>query len=195
MQEALTTPATRTRCARTSTGSPTFPRRKGGTGGCSWGLLVREAAKHLEYHPKVAQGVEVGDVNPAVLTAEHHAVLALCPRKGLVEVRGGDGDVVHALTLLGEEAGIDAVLVERLDKLPHHPADHGDGDAVGALDRLTVLAVVVRGTEVYPVEPPRAYPVVVFVPPYRRLQVAHDDPELHGLGEDGLWHRSPPSSR
>src|SRR5215208_781292 len=106
MQEALTTPATRTRCARTSIGSPTFPRRKGGTGGWSWDLVVREAAKHLEDHPKVAQGVEVGDVNPAVLTAEHHAVLALCPRKGLVEVRGGDGDVVRALALLGEEAGI-----------------------------------------------------------------------------------------
>jgi hypothetical protein len=72
MQEALTTPATRTRCARTSTGSPTFPRQKGGTGGCSWGLLVREAAKHLEDHPKVALGVEEGDVNPAELTAEDH---------------------------------------------------------------------------------------------------------------------------
>src|SRR5215207_910995 len=195
MQEALTTPATRTRCARTSTGSPTFPRRKGGTGGWSWGLVVRGAAKHLEDHPKVAQGVEVGDVNPAVLTSEHHAVLALCPRKGLVEVRGGDGDVVHALTLLGEEAGIDAVLVERLDKLPHHLADRGDGYAVGALDWLSVLAVVVRGTEVYPVEPPRADPVVVFVPPYRRLQIAHDDPQLHRLVEDGLSHRPPPLSR
>src|SRR3712207_8391775 len=103
MQEALTTPATRTRCARTSTGSPTFPRREGGTGGWSWGLVVREAAKHLKDHPQVAQGVEVGDVNPAVLTAEHHAVLALCSRDGLVEVRGGDGDVVHALALLRSE--------------------------------------------------------------------------------------------
>src|SRR5215211_6936614 len=56
MQAALTTPATRTRCARTSTGSPTFPRRKGGTGGWSWGLVVRGAAEaeDLEYHPKVA---------------------------------------------------------------------------------------------------------------------------------------------
>ena len=79
---------------------------------------ARRTAKDLDGHPKVAQGVEVGDVNPAVLTAEHHAVLALCPRDGLVEVRGGDGDVVHALALLGEEAGIDAFLVERLDELP-----------------------------------------------------------------------------
>src|ERR671921_714713 len=102
MQEALTTPATRTRCARTSTGSPTFPRRKGGTGGCSWSLDVRGAAKHLEDHPEIAQGVEVGDVDPAVLTAEHQAVLALHPRDGPVEVRGG-GDVVDAPALLGEE--------------------------------------------------------------------------------------------
>src|SRR5215210_2791525 len=195
MQAALTTPATRIRCARTSTGSPTFPRRKVGTGGWSWGLVVREAAKHLEDHPKVAQGVEVGDVDPAVLTAEHQAVLALRPRHGPVEVRGGDGDVVHALALLGEEAGIDAVLVERLDQFPHHPADHGDGDAVGALDRLTVLAVVVRITEVDPVEPPRADPIVVLVPAYRRLQIVHDDPELHRLVEDGLAHCSPSLSR
>src|SRR5829696_62885 len=172
MREALTTPATRTRCARTSTGSPTFPRRKGGSGGWSWGLVVREAAEDLKDHPEVAQGVEVGDVNPAVLTAEHHAVLALCPRNGLVEVRGGDGDVVHALALLGKETGVDAVLVERLDKLPHHPADRGDGDARGALDRPTVLAVVVRLTEVDLSELPRADPVVVLVPPDRRLQIA-----------------------
>src|SRR5215218_11129314 len=150
MQEALTTPATRTRCARTSTGAPTFPRRKGGTRGCSSSLDVRGAAKHLEDHPEIALGVEVGDVDPAMLTSEHQAVLALCPRDGPVEVRGGDGDVVDALALLGKETGVDAVLVERLDKLPHHLADRGDSDAVGALDRLTVLAVVVRITEVDP---------------------------------------------
>src|SRR5829696_2624154 len=101
---------------------------------------ARRTAEDLDGHPQVAQGVEVGDVNPTVLTAEHHAVLALCPRDGLVEVRGGDGDVVHTLALLGKETGIDAFLVERLDKLPHHPADRSNGDAVGALDRLTVLA-------------------------------------------------------
>ena len=61
------------------------------------------SAEDLDGHPKVAQGVEVGDVNPAVLTAEHHAVLALCPPNGLAEVRCGEGDVVHALALLGED--------------------------------------------------------------------------------------------
>src|SRR5215212_11837684 len=133
MQEALTTPATRTRCARTSTGSPTFPRRKGGTGGWSWGLVVRGAAKHLEDHPKVALRCEQRDPGAAELTSEDHVVLTLGPRNSLIEVRCGDGD------------------------------------AVGALDRLSLLAVVVRGNGVYPVEPPRADPVVVFVPPYRRL--------------------------
>src|SRR5215207_9029456 len=93
---------------------------------------ARRTAEDLEDHPQVALGVEVGDVYPAVLTSEHQAVLALCPRDGLLEVRGGDGDVVDTLALLGEEAGIDAFLVERLDKLPHHPPDHGDGDAIGA---------------------------------------------------------------
>src|SRR5215216_562558 len=78
---------------------------------------ARRTAEDLDGHPHVAPGVEGADVDPAVLTAEHQAVLALCPRNGLVEVRGGDGDVVHALALLGEQAGMDAVLVERLDKL------------------------------------------------------------------------------
>src|SRR3712207_8254585 len=102
--------------------------------------------------------------------------------------------MVDALALLGEEAGIDAFLVERLDELPHHPPDRGDGDAVGALGRLPVFAVVVRGTEVYRVEAPRAAPVVVVLAPaYRRLQVAHVvDPQPHGLGEGGLMHRPGP---
>src|SRR3712207_3748218 len=103
MQEALTTPATRTRCARTSTGSPTFPRRKGGTGGWSWGLVVRGAAKHLEDHPKVALRCEVRDPGTAELTAEDHVVLTLGPRNSLIEVRCGDGDVMYALTFLSKE--------------------------------------------------------------------------------------------
>src|SRR5919107_188950 len=134
MQEALTTPATRTRCARTSTGLPTFPRRKGGTGGWSWGLVVRGAAKHLKDHPKVALRCEVRDPGAAELTAEDHVVLTLSPRNSLIEVRGGHGDVMYALTLLGEKTGIDAFLVEWLDKLPHHPADRSDRAALRRAD-------------------------------------------------------------
>ena len=77
MQEALTTPATRTRCARASTGSPASSGRKGGTGGRSWGLVVRRAAKHLEDHRKVALRCEVRDSSAAELTAEDHVVLTL----------------------------------------------------------------------------------------------------------------------
>src|SRR5215204_5921563 len=148
-------------------------------------------AEDLEYHPKVALRCEVRELG----AAEDHFVLTLGPRNTLIEVRCGHGDVMYALTFLGKETGIDAVLVEWLDKLPHHLADRGDGDAVGALDRLTVLAVVVRITEVDPGELPRADPVVVLVPAYRRLQIAHDDPELQRFVEDGLWHCSPPLSR
>src|SRR5829696_9638906 len=193
MQAALTTPATRTRCARTSTRSPIFPRHKGGTGGWSWGLVVRGAAEaeDLEYHPKVALRCEVRELG----AAEDHFVLTLGPRNTLIEVRCGHGDVMYALTFLGKETGIDAFLVEWLDKLPHHLADRGEGAAAGALDRLTVLAVVIRITQVDLSELPRADAVVVHVPPYRRLQIAHDDPELHRFVEDGLSHRSPPLSR
>src|SRR5919112_169628 len=162
-------------------------RRRSCWSSASWSRfpsVAWHAAEHLEDHPEVVLGVEVGDVDPAVLTAEHHAVLALGPRDGLPEVRRGDGDVVHALSLLGEETSVDAVLVERLDELPHHPADRSHGDAVGALCRLSVLAVVACVAEVDPSELPRADPVVVLVPAHRCLQIAHDDAQLHRLVED-----------
>src|SRR5215204_7387612 len=131
------------------------------------GVVVRGAAEDLEDHPQVALRCEVRDPGAAELTAEDHVVLTLCLRDGLVEVWGGDSNMVDALTFLSKETGIDAFLVECLDKLPHHLADRGDGDARGALDRLTVLAVVVRVTGVDLSEIPRTDPVVVHVPPYR----------------------------
>src|SRR5687767_12352970 len=80
----------------------------------------------------------------AELTAENHAVPPVGLRNGLVEVRSGDGDMVDALALLGEKTRVDALLVERLDPLPLHLADRGDCKAPGALDRLTVLAEILR---------------------------------------------------
>src|SRR5215217_4348229 len=152
-------------------------------------------AEDLQYHPKVALRCQERELGAAELAAEDHVVLTLGPRNSLIEVRCGHGDVMYALTFLGKETGIDAFLVEWLDKLPHHLADRGEGAAVGALDRLTVLAVVIRLTQVDLSELPRADAVVVHVPPYRRLQIAHDDPELRRFVEDGLSHRSPPLSR
>jgi hypothetical protein len=102
---------------------------------------------------------------------------------------------VKILTFLSKETRVDAFLVERLDTLAHHPADRGDGDARGALDRPTVLAIGVRLTGVDLGELPRADPVVVHVHPYRRLEIVHDDPQLHRFVEDGLSHRSPPPNR
>ena len=91
--------------------------KRGGTGEWSWGLVVRAAAKHLEDHPKVALRCEVRDPGAAELTAEDHVVLTLGPRNSLIDVRCGDGDVMYALTFLSKETGIDAFLVEWLDKL------------------------------------------------------------------------------
>jgi hypothetical protein len=97
--------------------------------------------------------------------------------------------MVDTLALLGEDTRVDALLVERLDQLPLHLADRGDREAPGALDRLTVLAGILRVAGVELVDLPRADPVVVDVPPHRRLEIAHDDPELQRLGEDRLAHR------
>jgi len=80
------------------------------------------------------------DLGAAELAAENHTVPAVGLRHSLVEVRGGDGDMVDALALLGQEMRVDALLVERLDQLPLHLADRGDGKAPGALDRLDGFA-------------------------------------------------------
>jgi hypothetical protein len=88
------------------------------------------------------------DPGAADLTAENHAVAAVGLRNGLVEVRSGDCDVLDTLPLLGEETCVDALLIERLDQLPLHLADRGDGEAPGALDRLAVFAEIrVAGVE------------------------------------------------
>jgi hypothetical protein len=53
--------------------------------------------------PEVAVRSEVRDPGAAELTAENHAVPAVGLRNSLVEVRSGDGDMLDALALLGEE--------------------------------------------------------------------------------------------
>jgi hypothetical protein len=102
--------------------------------------------------------------------------------------------MVDTLALLGEETRVDALLVERLDQLPLHLADRGDGEALGALDRLTVFAEILRVAGVELVDFLRADPVVVDVPPHRRREIAHDDPELQlpdaRLHERGRRRRS-----
>ena len=113
----------------------------------------------------------------------------------LVEARRGDGDMMHAFAFLGEEARVDARVVERLDQLPHHLADQGGRETPGAFDRLAVLAQIlrVRGAEL--VDLPRAEPVIVDVRPQRCVKVAHDYPDLHRFGEDRLAHRPIPETR
>src|SRR5215217_8515461 len=156
------------------------------------------ALEDLDDHPEVVVGGEVGELDAAEGAAEHQVVSPLgLLRHRVVEVRRGDGDVVDAFALLGEEARPDALLVERLDQLPHYPADHGggeagDGAAPRASDRLAVLVQVFRILGVELVDLPRADPVVVDVPAQRGVEVAHDDPDLHRLGEDGPARRAVP---
>jgi hypothetical protein len=76
------------------------------------------------------------------------------------------------------------LVVERLDQLPLHLADHGDRSAPGALDRLAELAQVLHPPRFELVDVPRADPVVVDVRPHRGFEVAHDDRDLHRLGEE-----------
>jgi hypothetical protein len=60
------------------------------------------------------------------------------PRRGDADVRPRlrDRSVGHLR--------VHALVVERLDQLPLHLADHGDREAPGALDRLAVLAQVIH---------------------------------------------------
>src|SRR6266571_8578804 len=97
---------------------------------------------------------------------------------------------MDTLALLREEAGVHALVVERLDQLPLHPADHGGGETPGAADGFAVFVEVrcVLGMELDDV--PRTDPVVVDVPLHRRCEVTDDDPDLHRLREHWLAHRS-----
>src|SRR6266540_2567388 len=97
---------------------------------------------------------------------------------------------MDTLALLREEAGVHALVVERLDQLPLHPADHGGSETPGAAGGFAVFVEVrcVLGMELDDV--PRTDPVVVDVPLHRRCEVTDDDPDLHRLREHRLAHRS-----
>ena len=109
-------------------------------------------------------------------------------RQSLVEVRRSNRDVVDTLSLLGEEARVVALVVERLDQLSLRLADHGGRKPPGAFDRPSVLVQIFRVPGVELVDVPRPDPVVVDVPPHRRFEVAHDDSDLERLVEGGLAH-------
>ena len=96
---------------------------------------------------------------------------------------------MNPLALLGEEARVIALLIERLNQLPLHLADHRGCEPPGALDRLAVLVQIVCVFRAWKlVDLPRSDPEIVDVPLHRRLKVAHDDSNLHGLREDRLRH-------
>src|SRR6266566_10122625 len=109
-------------------------------------------------------------------------------RQRLVEVCRSNRDVVDTLSLLGEEARVVALVVERLDQLPLHPADHGGREPPGAFDRPSLLVQILRAPGVELVDVPRPDPVIVDVSPHRRFDVAHDDPDLERLVERRLAH-------
>src|SRR6266568_8407348 len=92
-------------------------------------------------------------------------------RHRLVEIRRSNRDVVDTLSLLGEEARVVALVVERLDQLPLHPADHRGREPPGAFDWPSVLVQILRVPGVELVDVPRPDPVVVDVSPHRRFEV------------------------
>ncbi len=96
--------------------------------------------------------------------------------------------MVYALTLLGEEPGVDAVVVERLNELPLHLAELREREAPGALDRLPVLVHVPHRVRVELVDVPGADAVVVHVRTHRLLDVAYDERDLDRVGEHGFAH-------
>jgi hypothetical protein len=109
-------------------------------------------------------------------------------RKGLVEVRSDDGDMLDALALLGEKTRVD-VSPSSGSISSHAPGRpwrrQGARSAQGA-DRT---GEILRSAGVELVSLPRSNPVVVDVPPHRRLEIAHDDPEWQCLVEDRLARR------
>jgi hypothetical protein len=67
--------------------------------------VAGHSAGDLDGHPKVALGVEVGDLNPAEPAAEiQFSPSSGLSRHSLVEVPYADGNMVDTLTFLIEEA-------------------------------------------------------------------------------------------
>jgi hypothetical protein len=97
--------------------------------GCVFLFVIRPLSRSVRWSADTVVRVAVSGsrspFRPAPPSSRHR----------LVEARSSDGDVVDALALLGEEARVDALVVERLDQLPLHLADHGDREAPGAPDR------------------------------------------------------------
>src|SRR5206468_1567663 len=97
---------------------------------------------------------------------------------GAVEVVDTDGDVVHALAVLGEEARVRAALVERLDQLPEDAADAREREPPGGVHRLPALLQLVDRRSVELVDLPRPDAVPVHIGLEARLEVANDDAQL-----------------
>jgi hypothetical protein len=114
-----------------------------------WPLFRVGEVGDFEGDAEIAFRVEVSDADAAIFAAEDEVVAALGLRcQDFVEVPNGDRDVVDAFAILGEEAGEEAIVVERVDEFPIDPADHGSGDAGGARDRPTVLVLMLEGVGV-----------------------------------------------
>jgi hypothetical protein len=88
---------------------------------------------------------------------------------------------MHAFALLGKETRINALVVKRLDQLPLYPAHQRDRDANRGLSRQAVFAPILDVAGLELVDLPGADPIVLDVPSYRRVEVAHDDTDLHRL--------------
>src|SRR5262245_46229366 len=95
---------------------------------------------------------------------------------------------MDARAVLGEEARVDAVVVERLDELPLHLPDACDREAPGTLDGLPRLVHAQDVVRIELVDVPRADPVVADVRRHRPLEVADDEGDLQRLREDRLAH-------
>jgi hypothetical protein len=153
-----------------------------------WGGI---AAKDLNDHAEILLCRRAGHPDAGAEDAAENGLVSFVRdvRQRLVEVRRADCDVVNAAALLGEEARVIALLVERLDQLPLHGAHQRCREPPGAVDRPSVLVQSFRLPCVELDHLPRPDPVVIEIPLHRRFEIAHHDSDLHRLGEGGLPHQ------
>src|SRR5205085_6712942 len=103
-------------------------------------LAVRKRPEDLERDAEVGLRRQVREGDALVGAAQ----LELPPARGeradgAVEVVDADGDVVHTLAVLGQEARVGAAIVERLDQLPEEAADAREREPPGGVNRLPAL--------------------------------------------------------
>src|SRR5262245_56764800 len=88
--------------------------------------VVRAAREDLDDHSESLFVARYNDLRIAERAGENQIVALSACVATISSKLGSRRRRAGSLAIFGEEAGVDALVVERFDQLPHQPADRGD---------------------------------------------------------------------